>query len=86
MNTTLRVLIFCGMVTVIQVEGHAKECLRCKKIEAERALEQASNPQEVKYYDDYLSMIEDDKTKSKTKRPQEEKVEKSDTYSEHSKN
>jgi hypothetical protein len=71
------------MFTLFQGEGEAKECLRCKKIEAERALEQASNPQEVKYYDDYLSMNEEEKPKGSEKRSKEEKVENANNKSDY---
>ncbi len=86
MYNGLRVIIVCGMFTLFQGDGEAKECFLCKKIEAERALEQASNPQEVKYYDDYLSMIEEEKPKSNEIRHKEEKEETANNKSDHPKN
>jgi hypothetical protein len=41
-------------------------CARCQKIEAERAKEQAEHPQQYGYYDDHISMAEEQNSTNST--------------------
>ncbi|WP_052354833.1 fasciclin domain-containing protein [Candidatus Protochlamydia sp. R18] len=56
--------IFSALVVGSLCNQVEADCLRCKKIEAERAKEQAEHPQQVGYYDDHISMADQPKLSS----------------------